>query len=156
MRVTLAGVEITSDRTYCFEVSSPVLWGMLSRVDDYRSWWPWVRESRATKLAAGEVWQFAIQPPLPYALRCAIHIQAVVEPELIEAEVSGDLEGWARVMMRAGQMETEVRVVTELVAVSAPVRIASRAFPSLARWGHDWVLDTAARQFAAAAALESL
>jgi hypothetical protein len=36
------------------------------------------------------------------------------------------------------------------------VRIASRLFPRLAHWGHDWVLDTAARQFATAAALDPL
>jgi uncharacterized protein YndB with AHSA1/START domain len=163
MRVSLAGVEITSDRTYRFDLSRPALWQRLTRADDYTSWWPWVRDCQVTELAVGEVWRFAIQPPLPYALRCAIDLRAVVEPELIEAEVTGDLRGWARVMMRdlprssattdgEAPSETEVRVVTELAAVSAPVRLASRAFPTLARWGHDWVLDTAARQFAAATA----
>jgi uncharacterized protein YndB with AHSA1/START domain len=148
------GVEIRSDRVYRFALSRSELWRLLTRVEDYSSWWPWVRQLDAAGLEPGDVWQCAIQPPLPYALRCSLRLRAVVEPELIEAEVTGDLVGVARIELQGEGTETEVRVVSELAAASTPVRVASRAFPTLARWGHDWVLDTAARQFSAAVALE--
>jgi hypothetical protein len=154
-------VEIRSDRMYRFALAPAALWRQLLRVEDYPSWWPWVRRFDANALASGDVWRCTIQPPLPYALRCSLQLGAVIAPKLIEADVSGDLSGWARLEFREvaepdQPAATDVRLVAVLAAASAPVRIASRLFPRLAHWGHDWVLDTAARQFATAVALDPL
>src|SRR5215207_4225533 len=38
-----AAVEIVSDRRYRFAVDREELWSALTRVQDYQSWWPWLR-----------------------------------------------------------------------------------------------------------------
>jgi hypothetical protein len=154
MRGTLRGVEIRSDRVYRFPLPPEELWQVLVQVEEYPSWWPWVRRFDARALAPGDVWRGTIRPPLPYALRCTVALGTVVAPRLIEADVTGDLRGWGRLEVRPAVSggpapAAEVRVVTALAAVSLPVRLATRAVPALARWSHDWVLDTAARQFTA-------
>lgn len=169
MRATLTSVKIRSDRVYRFPLPRPALWQALGALDEYPRRWPWLRRFDAAALAPGEEWHCTVQPPLPYALSCSLRIASVVEPELIEADITGDLSGSARVELRddgdtraSGATDltgsttaagvTEVHLVTELAAASAAIRMVSRTFPSIARWGHDWVLDTAARQLSAALA----
>jgi hypothetical protein len=42
---------------------------------------------------------------------------------------------------------TDVLIASTLAATSLSARVGGRALPRLARWGHDRVFDTAARQF---------
>jgi uncharacterized protein YndB with AHSA1/START domain len=140
---------IRSERTYHFPVSRDVLWKLLGQVEDFRTWWPWVKRLDATGLIPGADWQCTIEPPLPYKLHGTIHLDEVEEPSLLVATLSGDLVGDARMELADNAEGSEVYLVTELAAASGPIRMISRALPGLARWGHDWVLDTAAAQFRA-------
>lgn len=143
-------MKVRSDRAYWLPISRQELWRRIRIVDDYQSWWPWLRELHATTLAVGETWRCRLRPPMPYTIRCDIHFQTVVDDTLVVAAVSGDLTGHARIELQDDRLGTEVRVLSELVARSWPIRIVGRVLPVLARRAHDWVLDTGADQFGAA------
>jgi hypothetical protein len=154
MRGNLVNAEIRSDRIYHFPMARSELWRLLGNVESYPDWWPWMKEFDAKRLRQGELWRCTIQPPLPYTLQGQVRLAVVIEPELIEAELTGDIAGWATLAFLEDGDHTQIRLHTELSASSAAIRVTSRTFPSLARWGHDWVLDTAARQLMAALALD--
>lgn len=140
--------RITSARSYRFSAGSEEVWSLLGRVGDYTRWWPWLRRLDASGLVAGDVWRCTIRPPLPYVLRVVVHVERVAPRRLVVAGVSGDIAGRCRVELHEDPEGTEVRVTSELTAERGLVTRVSRALPSLARWGHDWVLDAGARQFA--------
>ncbi|HMG40066.1 MAG TPA: SRPBCC family protein [Acidimicrobiales bacterium] len=140
--------RISSARSYRFSAGPEEVWSRLGRVGDYTRWWPWLRRFDAVGLVPGDVWRCTIRPPLPYVLRVLVHVEHVAQPSLVVARVSGDIAGRCRVELHDHPEGTEVRVTSELTAERGLVTRVSRALPSLARWGHDWVLDAGARQFA--------
>jgi uncharacterized protein YndB with AHSA1/START domain len=156
-------VEIRSEHRYRFRAPRGEVWAALADVDRYEGWWPWLHGFEARALAEDETWRCTIRPPLPYALHCRIDLVTVRAPRLIAARLSGDVTGEAQVALldgtgdrtadRApehGDAATDVLITSQLTARSTPARLVARALPRAARWGHDWVFDTAARQFATA------
>jgi uncharacterized protein YndB with AHSA1/START domain len=143
-------LTISSARTYRFSAGPAEIWRLLGQVEDYTRWWPWLRRFDAIGLVPGDVWRCTIRPPLPYVLRAVVHVERVGQPALVVAEVSGDIAGWCCVELRDHLEGTEVHVTSELTASRGLIRLVSWALPSLARWGHDWVLDAGSRQFARA------
>jgi hypothetical protein len=141
---------IRSERSYRFGASREQVWSQLGRVDEYSGWWPWLRRFEAVGLVRGDAWRCTIRPPLPYALRMVVHIEHVAPPTLVVAGVSGDIAGRCRVELSDHPDGTEVALTAELAAVRGLVTLIARALPALARWGHDWVLDAGAREFAGA------
>ena len=144
-------LRIHSDRTYHLPGSAEDVWTGLARVEDYRSWWPWLRRFEARALVPGDVWRCTLRPSLPYAIRCDIALEVVAAPCRVTAVLSGDLTGDARVELWEAAGGTDVRLVSDLAATGPSLRIMARLAPPMARWGHDRLLDVAARQFAAAA-----
>jgi hypothetical protein len=74
------------------------VYGVLERVEEYPLWWPEVRRAVRTGEASGQV---LVRSLLPYDLR--LHIRAVRhEPDtgVLQAALSGDLEGWMRWTVR--------------------------------------------------------
>ena len=140
-------MDVRSDRTYRFDRPAAEVWEALGRVDSYREWWPWLHDFDAEALVAGERWRCTVRPPLPYALRFTVTIDAAVEAERIEATVSGDLRGEATVELRDDGQGCAVRLRSTLQPAGRPLRIVATFAPWLARQGHDWVLDTGSRQF---------
>lgn len=141
-------MRIRSDRTYHLPGRADDVWRRLARIEDYRSWWPWLRRFEARALAAGDVWRCTLRPPVPYAIRCDIALVDVEAPRLVTAALSGDLVGAARFELRDGRNRTDVRLVSDLAAARPALRMAARLLSAAARRGHDRLLD-AARQFAA-------
>ena len=140
-------MDVRSDRTYRFDRPAAVVWQAFARVDAYRDWWPWLRDFDAGALIAGDRWECTVRPPLPYVLRFTVTIDAAVEPERIEATVSGDLRGEATVELNADADGCVVRLRSTLRPTGQPLRMVATLAPWLARQGHDWVLDTGSRQF---------
>lgn len=140
-------MRIRSDRLYRLPIPRHEIWRRITVVDNYQTWWPWLRDLDAAKLAAGEVWQCTLQPPMPYAIRCGIHFETVVDHTLIAALITGDLVGRARIELLDRPPGTQVRVLSELAARDWSIRLVARALPTLARRAHDWILDTGARRF---------
>jgi uncharacterized protein YndB with AHSA1/START domain len=145
-------MEIASNHTVLLPAPRAAVWEALGGVSHYRTWWPWLRRFDATCLDEGDVWRCTIRPPLPYVLRCTVELTSVRAPELVVARLAGDIAGDARLELNeqpAGPA-TEARITSRLQARRRAARLLSRAAPPVARWGHDWVFTTAARQFAAA------
>lgn len=140
-------MRIRSDRRHTFSVTPEELWLAMARVDEYRSWWPWLRHFDAGALAPGEVWSAAVQPPLPYRLRFEIHLEAVDAPHTASATVTGDIEGTARLAVTRTSTGSELHLRSELAPTNAVLRAVAQVAAPVARFGHEWVLDTGLRQF---------
>lgn len=140
-------MDVRSDRSFRFEAAPADVWSAISSLEDYRVWWPWLREFDATALDVGDRWRCVVRPPLPYVLRFSVVLTAVVPGERIDAGVEGDIEGVASVTLRSHGDGTEVRLVSALAPRHALLRRIMGLTPWLARFGHDWVLDTGLRQF---------
>ena len=144
-------VEIHSDRRWDFDVPAPTLWNAIAGVDAYQRWWPWLRRFDGTGLVAGDTWRCVVQPPLPYAIRFRVAIEEVDPHRLVAASVSGDVTGRARLEIGATADGCEARLVSALSPGNGALKLVAALARPLARFGHDWVLDTGATQFAARA-----
>jgi uncharacterized protein YndB with AHSA1/START domain len=144
-------MQITSNHTFRFPVPRARVWDALAEVADYPTWWPWLRQFEAGALDEGEVWRCTIRPPLPYVLRCTVELATVRAPALVVARLDGDIAGDARLDLTDAAPGTQARITSRLRAARLPARVLSRLAPPVARWGHDWVFSTAARQFERAA-----
>lgn len=129
-------------------VDPPVraVWEVLEQVDRYPTWWPWLRRFDGTTLATGECWRCEVSSPLPWTLELVVELGRV-EPGRVEATVSGDAVGTARVVLTAEGGRTAIAFDATLRAARGLPRLAHRGLPGLSRWAHDRVVDTALEQF---------
>jgi uncharacterized protein YndB with AHSA1/START domain len=141
-------VRVESDRWFDFDVGRATLWAAIAAVDDYPRWWPWVRQLDAQGLIAGDVWRCTIQPPLPYRLVFEVRITDVDPERTVVAHLTGDLVGTARLDVEGDRTTSRARLASDLMPANGIVRGVAAVAPPLARYGHDWVLRTGARQFA--------
>ncbi|HEY3484458.1 MAG TPA: hypothetical protein VGK49_03695, partial [Ilumatobacteraceae bacterium] len=88
---------------------------------------------------------------LPYSLRFVIELVEVDEPYVIGADVDGDIRGTARVEIAARRDGSDVRFASQLEPARGSVGLMAWWARPVVRRGHDWVLDTGARQFASRA-----
>lgn len=146
-------MEVRSDRRYRFAVGPEALWAAITDVEQYRLWWPWLRGFEAQGLVVGDAWRCVVQPPLPYTLRFTVTLDEVVEPRLVRATVSGEIVGTARLDIAEDGDGGEMRLTSSLSPDNRMLRAVASVARPVVRFGHDWVLDTGARQFAAAAAV---
>ncbi len=140
-------MHIASDRHYRFAVGRDDVWAAIADVDGFRAMWPWLRRLDAGALRAGDEWRCTVQPPLPYSLTFTLAIDDVIERERVAATVGGDITGAAEIDLHDTDDGCEVRLQSQLAPRSRFLQgIAFVAWP-VARFGHDWVLDTGAKQF---------
>lgn len=137
------------DRAWQFAVTPTELWSTLARTDCYRDWWPWLREFHVTgdALREGADAHAVIQAPLPYQLRCTIHVDEAVTDQVLRTRVDGDLAGPASLELtpRDGGAEARLRWTLEL---RAPLlrSFALVARPAMA-WAHDRIVERGLAQF---------
>ncbi|CAN5191405.1 hypothetical protein BH20ACT3_BH20ACT3_00560 [soil metagenome] len=140
-------MEIHTDRRYRFEVPAEQLWSALTSVDEYAVWWPWLRHFEAAGFAAGAVWACEVQPPLPYSLRFDVLLDEVVDGQMAAATVRGDIVGQARLEVDGDGAGSRLHLESWLRPASVVLRTVSALGRPVARFGHDWVIDTGLRQF---------
>ena len=140
-------MEVRSDRRYGFSVGPHELWAAIVRVEEYPRWWPWLRDFRAHSFAPGARWDCVVQPPLPYAVRFRLELGEVVAPEYATASIRGDINGEARLDVAPTGGGSELRLVSWLRPQNALLRAVAGLAPPVARFGHDWVLNTGVSQF---------
>lgn len=140
-------VEVLSDRRYRFDVPPDELWSAATAVDRYREWWPWLRSFDADGFGPGQQWACTVQPPLPYTVRFDVTIGEVRPCELVRASVSGDIVGSADLEISPAGEGCEARLLSRLAPGNGFLRLAARIARPVVRFGHDWVLDSGARQF---------
>ena len=140
-------VLVRSDRRYRFPVQPEALWPVLTRVEDYRSWWPWLRGFDGAGFEPGAAWTCVVQPPLPYSLRFRIVLDEIDPCRLATASVDGDIVGDARLELTATDSGSEVHLTSSLAPENRLLRAIARVARPVAQLGHDWVIDTGLRQF---------
>jgi uncharacterized protein YndB with AHSA1/START domain len=137
------------DRAWSFAGTPEELWSTLEQTDQYRAWWPWLREFRidGDGFRAGSTAHLMIQAPLPYQLRCAIHVDDVVRPQTLVAHVTGDLEGPARLELAPTPGGARARLAWTLEVRSSLLRpLATVGRPALS-WAHDQIVERGLAQF---------
>jgi uncharacterized protein YndB with AHSA1/START domain len=144
-------VEVRSERRFEFDAAPPALWAALGSVDDYPRWWPWLRRFEARALATGEEWRCTVKPPLPYVVRFAIRFDEVEVERRIDATVQGDIEGPAQLLIEPSTGGSAVTLTSSLRPTNTVLKTAALLGRPLVRYGHDWVLDVGAGQFASRA-----
>jgi hypothetical protein len=152
---TLPGA-ITTDRRYELPVGREVIWELINDVSAYQRWWSWLRIFDAAGLAAGEEWRCEVQPPLPYPVRFRVIIDHLEAPGLVRAHVEGDVLGTATLTLEESPDGCTACLASSLAPGNATLRLVSRLAAPVARFGHDWVLDSGARQFVARAVTPTL
>jgi hypothetical protein len=127
------------------------VWSLINSVDRYRSWWPWLRQFEGGGLCVGDEWRCTVQPPVPYLVRFRVVIDHVEPPSLVQAQVLGDVVGGATLTLEPATDGCVAVLQSSLAPGNTALAVVSRFAAPLARFGHDWVLDSAARQFIAKA-----
>lgn len=143
---------VRSDHRSRFAVPPVELWAAMTRTDEYRAWWPWLRRFDGSGVAEGARWECVVQPPLPYSLRFTLELEDVEPARFVTASISGDITGHAAIDLTAvdlgeGTTGTELRLVSALAPDHAVLEAVARYARPLVRFGHDWVLGTGLRQF---------
>lgn len=141
-------MHITSDRSFRFAAEPAAVWSAIEQVDDFRAWWPWLRRFDATGLVAGDVWRCTVQPPLPYSLSFDIAIGEVEPQRRVAATVSGEITGTAELtLVPLDEGGCTARLTSRLAPSSRFLQAIATVARPVVTLGHDWVLDTGARQF---------
>ncbi len=136
------------DSTWHFDVAPERLWAQLSSTDQFTEWWTWLVEfDAADGLRAGTTANAVIRAPLPYVLRLSIDVERVVERELVETYVRGDLDGVATLVITPTDEGCAARLNWELHIVNGMLRTASILGRPLMSWAHDRVVATGVDQF---------
>jgi uncharacterized protein YndB with AHSA1/START domain len=144
-------VQIRSDRNFTFSADPDTVWQAIARTDQYRTWWPWLRAFDGGALRAGDRWTCEVRPPLPYPVRFVVVLDEVVAPSRVESRIDGDISGSAVLTLARHDAGTRLRLTSSLEPTNTLLRSLGVLARPLARFGHDWVIATGARQFARAA-----
>ena len=140
-------MRLRSDQRHHFDAAPDQLWAAMTSTDRFRSWWPWLRRFDASGVARGDVWTATVQPPLPYRVSFDLLLTEVRAPQLVAVDVTGDIEGSARLEVLPNASGSELHFTSDLTPTSSLLRIVARMAPPLARYGHEWVLKTGLDQF---------
>ncbi len=144
-------MEVRSDRRFHFDADPARFWSAIGSVEDYPRWWPWLRSFEAKGMVQGDEWCCTVKPPLPYVVRFTIHLEEV------DPESAGPGPGERRhrrdraARRRAGRGRVLRPAGLALQPTNAVLKVMATFGRPLARFGHDWVLDIGAGQFASRA-----
>ena len=142
---------ITTVHQYELPLPREEVWSLISEVSEYRTWWPWLRSFEGAALLSEEEWCCEVQPPVPYLVRFRVSIEHVEPAVLVRARVAGDVVGRATLTLSDTNTGCAATLDSSLAPGNRALRLASRFAAPIARFGHDWVLDSGARQFIARA-----
>ena len=143
--------EFAFDRRWAFDASPAELWQTLSRAEQFPRWWSWLRrfdgDGLSDGLEEGARARCVVRGPVPYTLRFTVTVRRLVPRELIETDVTGDLEGPARLEILPDGSGSRARLAWTVELRDPLLRAASRFARPLMEWGHDWVVSAGLRQF---------
>lgn len=140
-------VDICSDRRFEFDIELASVWDAFTCIDRYQEWWPWLHGFDGTRFAEGARWRCTVKPPLPYTLYFDVILVDVVDHDHVRARIEGDITGWAQLTAVDHGDGSEFRLVSQLRPTTRALRVITRIARPVATFGHDWVLETGARQF---------
>jgi hypothetical protein len=135
------------DQAWDFPVTAEVFWRTVQATDEYPRWWGWLRSFHADGLEAGTKAEFVVQGALPYRLRFVVAIERVVDERLVEAGVSGDLEGPASLEVEPTSEGCRAHLRWRLEPHEPLLRHLARVSHPLLAWSHDQVIAMGVAQF---------
>lgn len=143
-------MELSTDRARTIARPVDEVWARLVEIDRYPAMWPWLRElDWRGGFVAGAGCACRVRSPLGYSVRFDVVLDRVVPVGLVEATVTGDVTGLARLTLTpAGAERCQLRLVTMLVPRRRLLRALNRFAPPVARTGHDRILRTGMDRFA--------
>ena len=92
-----------------------------------------------------------MQPPLPYRVSFDLHLTEVDAPRVVAADVTGDIEGSARLEVSPSTAAPSSTSPRSSRPTNSVLRAVARLAAPIARYGHEWVLSTGLDQFRARA-----
>lgn len=143
---------LVSEHRYVIPLARPAVWRLISEVRHYQGWWSWLRSFEAAALRTGEVWRCTVQPPLPYAVRFRVHLDEVRAPELVSARIDGDVHGTAVLTLSDLHHRCAMTLRSDLSPDATALRLSARFAAPVARYGHQWIIDSGVRRFVSCAA----
>ena len=122
------------------------VWDAIGRLDRFEGWWGWLSSFsvRGDGMAPGSVLEGVVSPPVPYRLRVSVTIERCVPGREVDALVTGDLNGPARLRLEPEGPDgsaTLARTSWELEMVQWPMRVACRVGKPMLRFAHDRVVE---------------
>jgi hypothetical protein len=135
------------DRAWDFAVPSAVFWRTVQATDEYPKWWGWLRSFRADGLRVGTKAEFVVQGALPYKLSFVVAIDRVIDEQLVETDVSGDLQGPATLWLEPTDEGCRARLRWRLEPHERLLRNLARVSHPLLAWSHDQVVAMGVEQF---------
>jgi carbon monoxide dehydrogenase subunit G len=119
------------------------VWAAIDHVECFEDWWAWLSELRVNGpgLRDGSVLEAVVSPPVPYRMRLRVAFSRCIPPSRIDAIVSGDLNGRAKLLLEPDHDGTRASVHWTIEMMQRRMRIAARVAPAFLRWGHDRVVD---------------
>jgi carbon monoxide dehydrogenase subunit G len=134
---------------FSFPCPPDEVWSAMQRFEWYERWWGWLREFRVDGpgLETGAVLHGVVVPPLPYRLGVRIVLAECVRPDRIDADIHGDLEGTAQIVLQPERDGTRASVSSTIEVMQRPIRLAARVAPRALRWAHDRVVDATVTSF---------
>ena len=148
--------SITTEHRYDLPIERSAVWTLISDVSAYKTWWSWLRIFEAEGLKRDAEWRCEVQPPLPYPVRFRVIIEETKRASFVRARVEGDVIGTATLTLSDPEEGCVAVLASALAPGNATLRLVSRLASPVARFGHDWVLDSGARQFIARAVTPTL
>jgi hypothetical protein len=135
------------DRTWAFDVPLGRLWAVMSDTSQFGEWWPWLDADGLGPLEPGTVAQFRVDPPLPYKLQLTVAVQRVEPCAAVEAMVSGDLSGPARLEVAARGDGSTARLAWSLEVERRLLVVGAKVARPVMVWGHDAVVSAGLKRF---------
>ena len=128
------------------DASPEEVWDVMARLDRFEGWWGWLSSFsvRGEGLAPGTVLEGVVSPPGPYRMHVSVAIERCVPGRELDAVVSGDLAGPARLRLDpdgADGAATVARTWWELEMKQWPMRVACRMAKPMLRFAHDRVVE---------------
>lgn len=135
------------DQTWVFAVPPAEFWRTIHQTHAFRQWWPWLRAMTGPGLVPGGRTECEIRAPIPYSLRFVVEVTEIVPERVLDAIVTGDLAGPARLETNPDPAGTRVRLNWEMDLNRPLLRRAARFGRPVMEWGHQWVVNTGVDQF---------
>jgi carbon monoxide dehydrogenase subunit G len=139
------------DYTHQFRFAVPPaeLWATIENTDRFEGWWGWLHDFQVEGpgLVPGSVLRGVVAPPLPYRMALRVVLANCRRPHRIDAEVHGDLEGVARLVLEPDGTGTHACVSWRIEMTQPAMRVAAGLARPLLRWGHDRVVDVTVASF---------
>ena len=138
--------------TWC--VSSPIgpVWDLISESKDYPEWWKGVRNvtelEPGDEQGVGSLQRFEWRSKLPYSLEFDMRVTRVEEPNLLEGQAMGELEGMGIWRLYESPLGTAVIYSWDVSTTRSWMnKLAPVARPAF-EWNHDYVMRQGAHGLA--------